>query len=145
MIDAMKQALEAFNQIDMAGIRYNEKPVECVGRLRAIAIDAATGLRQAIEQAEKQEPVAWMWLQNGNPVNAFVMKPQIDEKYWEERGFTNAPLYTAPPRKEWVGLTDFEINKITNSPQPVDETSSGYVLPFAKAIQAKLKEKNGAL
>lgn len=38
--------LETLNQIDMAGILYNETPVECVGRLRAIAIDAikkATG------------------------------------------------------------------------------------------------------
>jgi hypothetical protein len=48
----------------------------------------------------------------------------------------------APLRKEWVGLTNDEINKIANSPQPFDETSSGYVLPFAKAIQSKLKEKN---
>ncbi len=46
---------------------------------------------------------------------------------------------------QWVGLTDEEINKIANSPQPFDETSSGYVLPFAHAIEAKLKEKNGAL
>ena len=48
-------------------------------------------------------------------------------------------------KREWVGLTEDEINKIANSPQPVDETSSGYVLPFAHAIEAKLKEKNGAL
>jgi hypothetical protein len=53
-------------------------------------------------------------------------------------------LKDAPQRKEWVGLTDDEINKIANSPQPVDETSSGYVLPFAHAIEAKLKEKNNA-
>lgn len=38
--------VEALKQIDMSGIRYKETPVECVGRLRAIAIDAlakATG------------------------------------------------------------------------------------------------------
>ena len=41
-----QELLETLNQIDMAGILYNETPVECVGRLRAIAIDAikkATG------------------------------------------------------------------------------------------------------
>jgi len=37
----VNQALvEALEQIDMSGIRYKETPVECVGRLRAIAIDA---------------------------------------------------------------------------------------------------------
>lgn len=41
-----QELLGVLNQIDMAGILYNETPVECVGRLRAIAIDAikkATG------------------------------------------------------------------------------------------------------
>ena len=49
---------------------------------------------------------------------------------------------SAPTKRQWVGLTDDEINKIANSPQPIDETSNGYVLPFAHAIQSRLKEKN---
>lgn len=43
------ELLEALKQIDMAGIRYNETPVECVGRLRAIAIDA---IKKATGEAE---------------------------------------------------------------------------------------------
>ena len=49
---------------------------------------------------------------------------------------------SAPTKRQWVGLTDDEINKIANSPQPIDETSNGYVLPFAHAIQSRLREKN---
>jgi len=41
------------------------------------------------------------------------------------------PLYTAPPQREWVGLTDEEINAAWDSN-----------LSFARAIEAKLKEKN---
>ena len=37
-----KELVEALKQIDLSGIRYKETPVECVGRLRAIAVDALT-------------------------------------------------------------------------------------------------------
>ena len=44
-------------------------------------------------------------------------------------------LYTAPPRREWVSLTDEEINLIYAEPQT-------HVGQYAKAIEAKLREKN---
>ena len=47
-------------------------------------------------------------------------------------------LYTAPPKREWVRLTDEEIRDIHWS-KPMDEYS------FASAIEAKLKEKNSDL
>ena len=42
------------------------------------------------------------------------------------------PLYTAPPKREWVGLTD-------EDEIPWDGVDAK---SFAKAIEAKLKEKN---
>jgi hypothetical protein len=48
-------------------------------------------------------------------------------------GIYNIPLYTAPPRKEWVGLTDEEIAMY-------DKRLSGSGV--ARDIEAKLKEKN---
>jgi hypothetical protein len=43
-------------------------------------------------------------------------------------------FYTMPPKKEWVGLTDEEIkNSMQGHNTQVD---------FARAIEAKLKEKN---
>lgn len=44
-------------------------------------------------------------------------------------------LYTAPPRKEWVGLTDKEID------QTASEICFGYI-DVARAIEAQLKELN---
>ena len=43
------------------------------------------------------------------------------------------PVYVAPPQRTWVGLTDEEINTAA---------SVQSWKPFAKAIEAKLKEKN---
>lgn len=40
--DVNQELVEALKQIDLSGIRYKETPVECVGRLRAIAVDALT-------------------------------------------------------------------------------------------------------
>jgi hypothetical protein len=48
-------------------------------------------------------------------------------------------LYAAPPKREWVGLTDGEITEAGNF-----TVEGNYMLPhsFARAIEAKLKEKN---
>jgi hypothetical protein len=57
-ITAMKQALEALNGLikrTSGQAIYSFMETE-----RRIAIAACVGLRQTIEQAEKQEPVAWM-------------------------------------------------------------------------------------
>ena len=58
---------------------------------------------------------------------------------WEENesGY-GTPLYTAPPKKEWVGLTD------DDKQEAFDETqeASGGFWEFADYLEAKLKEKN---
>jgi len=56
--------------------------------------EAIAVLRQALE--EKREPVAW--LSEGGDVSR-------SKRYMDEMGFKCNPLYTAPPKKEWVGLT----------------------------------------
>jgi hypothetical protein len=48
--------------------------------------------------------------------------------------------YTASPKREWVGLTDEEITKIGNLDW--DSAYVGIWYDFARAIEAKLKEKN---
>ena len=44
------------------------------------------------------------------------------------------PLYSGLPNREWVGLTDDDINEAVQFPW--------HFIPFARAIEAKLKEKN---
>ena len=46
------------------------------------------------------------------------------------------PLYASPPKREWVGLHEHELEVLKyNDP-------SGERLKLAKAVEAKLKEKN---
>jgi hypothetical protein len=50
------------------------------------------------------------------------------------------PLYTAPPKKEWVGLTNEEIEDIRLEYHYAD---GAVKVGYERAIEAKLKEKNG--
>jgi hypothetical protein len=83
------------------------------------------------EQAEKQEPKAWIY--EGN-LHIF------DPTDWAIEPESVQPLYTAPPKREWVGLTDKEISLVLDK----NTWASGYASwgQFAKDIEAKLKERN---
>jgi|DEB19_MinimDraft_3_1074340.scaffolds.fasta_scaffold17652_7 hypothetical protein len=115
--EAMQMALEALESdpLSHAGL---------VSRKQAIA-----ALRQALET--EQEPVAW--ISEGGDVSR-------SKRYMDEMGFKCNPLYTAPPKKEWVGLTDQEINSVCYKR---DWTAPWTNTTFARAIEAKLREKNG--
>ena len=73
-----------------------------------------------------QEPVAWMDA-DGN------VSDNNDHKCFP------IPLYTTPPQRTWVGLTEEEIKTIC-----VENgwDSSWQSMRFAHAIEAKLKELN---
>ena len=75
-----------------------------------------------------KEPVAWM--------NDIAFSMDKDELTADKFGDI-IPLYTHP--KEWVSLSDYEIFK-TEGLYCVEEE---YIKQFARAIEAKLKEKNG--
>ena len=82
----------------------------------------------------EQEPVAY--------INIEERKLEWAYKYmsWDTPTVVNLPkipLYTTPPQRTWVGLTDEEIDKTLK----VYEQDYGWI-SFAKAIEAKLKEKN---
>jgi hypothetical protein len=75
--------------------------------------------------------VAWF---SKRPDNTLAIKivGKPTEGDWE-------PLYTAPPQREWQGLTDEEIKKEQHH---IDWTNAHTYSKFARAIEAKLKEKN---
>ena len=96
-------------------------------------------LRQALET--KQEPVAWI---SDSPT-----KGNGKQLHWTKaeawRWSSNiTPLYTAPPKREWVSLTDEEIHDLIYVSQKIDASNSPWFdcLGFYRAIDAKLKEKN---
>ena len=80
-ISAMKQALEALDCIN--------SPLQ-VWEINKLA-GAMNALRQAIEQAEKQEPVAWMT--HTNAMMPLFHKTRKSALNWETQPI---PLYTAP-------------------------------------------------
>ena len=119
--EAMQMALEALEQIHPG----NLTPMAEEAWNKAI-----TALRQALE--EKQEPVAWM--HNFIEGNVITHRPADIDRHPERW----TPLYTAPP-KQWQGLTDQEINSVCYKR---DWTAPWTSTTFARAIEAKLREKN---
>ena len=121
--EALKLALEALEkQVSMAG--GWQSPAEA---------KAITAIKEALAQPE-QEPVTWRYKivdVFGRP--AWTLKtPKSDTRVLESQ-----PLYTSPPQRK--PLTDEEIILI------VAECAASHQhtdIHFARAIEAKLKEKN---
>ena len=84
---------------------------------------AITAIKEALAQPE---PVAW-WNDTGTHIDLNV----------SGRG---TPLYTTPPQRTWVGLTDEELSilveSFTHPDEGIDEVD------FGMEIQRILKEKN---
>jgi hypothetical protein len=76
----------------------------------------------------EQEPIGWF------------LKDHLEtymESYKDIEGAI--PLYTSPPRKEWVGLTDDECIKLIDE---IQISSGDYELLIARAIELLLRNKN---
>ena len=85
----------------------------------------------------KQEPVAWLYKTNNTWEHVSFVEPP-DDAYDEG---SLRPVYTAPPNKEWVGLTDEEVGMLTVF-DGLHHVEVPLLANFARAIEAKLKEKN---
>jgi hypothetical protein len=94
--------------------------------------EAINALRQALET--EQEPVAWRYkypdgfwrFSNGERVNGSdPIKSQA--------------LYTSPPKREWVGLTDDDVSYFRYQATFCDEFDAAFM---AELIEKDLKEKN---
>ncbi len=53
------------------------------------------------------------------------------------------PLYNAPPQREWVGLTDEEIDAVVRDEWVGWPSYDGEFTNIYRLLEAKLKEKNG--
>ena len=127
-IEAMKQALEAL-----------ETPLHA--QPWGLKQNAIVALRTAIEQTEKQTPVAYRWKGELFTPNEIEMLDVTDA----------VPLYQNPEpvecmcgicklgKWEWVGLANEEIEAVMQG-----SVEGERMLPyqFARAIEAKLKELN---
>ena len=95
--------------------------------------EAINAIQQALAEppVTNAEPVAWMSdsKTKGNGKQLHWTKAQALK--WTSN---ITPLYAAPLKREWVGLTDEEIER--DHYFPFDYRK------FARAIEAKLREKN---
>ena len=88
--------------------------------------EPAKALRQALAQPE-QEPVAQ--LQEEQFGRGQVL--------WFNKPADKTMLYTAPPKREWVGLTDEEVDECYYWKDRLWTTDE-----LVRHVEAKLKEKN---
>jgi len=120
---------------EAASIWWDRPCYKCRSHTCDMSCEAALAepaIKESLTVAE-QEPVAFVDLGSLKFISHTPDTTVGVSKY--RTPFKNSPLYTAPPRREWVGLTDDEVNLIYAEPQT-------HVGQYAKAIEAKLREKN---
>ena len=119
--EALKLALEALHGF-IPYLPLNDE-VQCGRYDKAI-----TAIKEALAQPELE------------PVGKFA---KFTDGIWREvtDGSAGVPLYTTPPQRTWVGLTELEKAEIT-SLKWWDWEDTFDIDGFIKAIEAKLKEKN---
>lgn len=121
-IVGLKQALAQEEQEPI-----NKMPTKIFGPNLEEILNAAGFYRQP-----EQKPVAWLY--NGH-------LHECDPSDWAESKVK--PLYTAPPSKEWVGLTEEESSDIYNAHHNTYGECITSAYDLVLDVEAKLKEKNG--
>ena len=107
--------------------------------------NAITAIKQALA-APVQEPVGWISNKDFEPIRIRIMQEAYEladsndpEGYNAIKVMCGDVQKMLSPQRTWVGLTDEEIYLCTNH---IDRNLRGWANEFARAIEAKLKEKN---
>jgi len=102
--------------------------------LEALNVHAVNISQERVDETAKckQEPYGYVWtsLRDGMEVRFSRMPPN---KFYNPQDIK--PVYTAPQKREWVGLTKDQVDSWELPDLPT-------VFEFAQFIEAKLKEKN---
>lgn len=124
--EAAQQALEALEK-SVGAMRGLYGGWRCEAPLKA-ADAAIHALEAALEQPE-QEPFGYIWPTGRHPEFRYIQQMRD--------GVAGMPLYTHPPRREWRGLTEEEIDAVWEDAQVFNTHYD-----IARAIEQSLKEKN---
>ena len=138
------QALDKFFEVENElGLHYDEKPEQkpVVGKKTwfedgkvVTQYLTAKDIYKEPEQEPEQEPVAWGYRSKDGEIYDCISP----ETHADAEGDYKVPLYTNPPKREWVGLTDEEITELRL--KTFDARATNY--EAYRVIEAKLKEKN---
>jgi hypothetical protein len=137
MTDKQSEALIRAEELEQIGAESSLARAMAAHTIRLLYKENEA-IRARLAQPE-QEPVAW-GVPNTRPTEKaqFMMLLHSPDgcQYPEQL----VPLYTAPPQREWQGLTDDEIKEIVGpwGSLPID----GYTRKLFDQIEAKLKDKN---
>jgi hypothetical protein len=138
-----QQVLDALQELNKLSLGEN---AIC---LPAEIDNAMETIRARLAQPEP-EPVAWRYKigQSTHHDEYLVSIKQPNNIYSVDGGGiridNGEPLYTAPPQREWQGLTDEEKSEIYNRNYNLyaHDMHIGDFFLIQQAIEAKLKEKN---
>ena len=102
---------------------------------------AIEALRARLAQPEP-EPVAWTYQHEDTGLTMCVLTQQVEPGFEKNnpRWQKSTPLYTAPPQREWQGLTDEEITWLWSL--AVEAKLENMPRHFARMVEENLKEKN---
>jgi hypothetical protein len=120
--EALRLALEALQ----SGVKTQFGRLDWIEYDIELVEQAITAIKAALEA--KNEPVACA--DNG------VVNWIADKQFMHE-----AELYTTPPQRTWVGLTEDEILLISADCASTHQHTD---IHFARAIEAKLKDRNSS-
>ena len=122
--EALRMALEALEGADQ---------IDCDMQAAITAIKKVLA-QPAVTESHKQEPLAWISTGPASMIHWTADKPAYGDDW--------VPLYTTPPQRTWVGLTDEEI-KAFDTWHDNREEEVGWCNPseIVAYIEAKLKEK----
>jgi hypothetical protein len=117
--------IEALTQPELC--KYGQEPKSCTSS----PMDCQCAIDAALAQTE-QKPVVGItairtWFKDGRVVTQTLCNSWVD---------------TTPPQRTWVGLDEVEIIGCTCECIDEGEFNMDCAIDFARAIEAKLKEKN---
>jgi len=132
----MELALEALKRIDL-WLKTRYSGIGLVG----VELEAIIAIKEALSQPKEpeQEPIAWMWdVNNGAGYSTRgIGFSQTDIPFAK-----HTPLFTNPPQRTFVGLTDEEKKNIFLKWYGKHWAYTEQVQAVMNSVEAKLKELN---
>jgi hypothetical protein len=111
--DAMAMAIDALEEsnTDNDTMEFWDRKIKAIAALKERLADPMREV-QRLGQEIEQEPVAWM---------RKMFSPELGEFFdYKDGAFANetysegwTPLYTTPPQRTWVGLTDEDCKRMS--------------------------------